>query len=292
MPNININRKTGEIEIEGDCGSEWEGSCTLIKVSKDKITLKCKTELTKECDDMKQKRKRAIGDYDTSNPYEMVQQVLDHGWAQTTTEDYAQEMITILDENIGKNEYFYYEEELDLFRVVPTKDKDELEAQENLIALIQVQGQAVTDNYGLAEMVVDKLQGDDLSAEFETQQDRYVIFLKGAAHTAPGGKAPGGCKKCGPGGEPGKFESSGDIGKKLYEMVGEGGQDDELGDVQDFGWYGLITDTGIKDASHVIVHEDSQGFFDYTSYDTEREARADWAKLESEYGDFMGDEEE
>jgi len=90
---------------------------------------------------------------------------------------------------------------------------------------------------------------------------------------------------------PGKFEVSGDVGKDLYDMVLMGYTDDQLGDVQHFGWYGLILDTGILNASHVIVKEDSDGFFYYTSYDTISEARREWELLEKEYTEFMGETE-
>lgn len=62
MPDIVVNRKTGEIEIEGDCGAQWEGSCSKIKVSKDKIILECDTELVEECEVMRKERAREINE--------------------------------------------------------------------------------------------------------------------------------------------------------------------------------------------------------------------------------------
>lgn len=70
------------------------------------------------------------------------------------------------------------------------------------------------------------------------------------------------------------------------------GCDDELGDVQGFGWYGLLLGFHGKD---YIVHEDSQGFVDVESFsmyrtdadgDTYRSAEAGnvWVDL---YDEFM-----
>lgn len=92
---------------------------------------------------------------------------------------------------------------------------------------------------------------------------------------------------------PGKFEGceNEDIGKKLYEITLDGGPDAELGEVDGFGWYGLIADTGIPEAPHVIVWEDNNGFFDYRAYESEQEARERWEALEDEYREYCDEYE-
>lgn len=89
---------------------------------------------------------------------------------------------------------------------------------------------------------------------------------------------------------PGKFEGAGDLGEELYEAIGDSSfLDEELGDVEGFGWYGLMVNFEAEAEGrtvHVIVHEDSQGFFDYEEYDTAAQARRAWKKLEREYEKF------
>lgn len=90
---------------------------------------------------------------------------------------------------------------------------------------------------------------------------------------------------------PGKFEGSANPGlaDHLYEITMDGMCDEELGDVDGFGWYGLILpeDSPLPLAATAqtsyIVSEDSQGFFDYEEYATPALARKAWAKLEAEY---------
>ena len=79
----------------------------------------------------------------------------------------------------------------------------------------------------------------------------------------------------------GKFEGSGTLGEALYEMD----PDMEIGSVQEEGWYGLILDTGLACAPHVIVREDNQGFFDIVGvFLLEEKARQVWDTYEKEYG--------
>ena len=98
---------------------------------------------------------------------------------------------------------------------------------------------------------------------------------------------------------PGKFEGTADeeLAEELYAAIGDGA-DEELGDVEGFGWYGLLVDfeTAAGDTVHVIVNEDHQGFFDYEEYDTAAQARRAWKQLEKEYEEFEesadGDDDE
>lgn len=77
-----------------------------------------------------------------------------------------------------------------------------------------------------------------------------------------------------------KFDN--EITEKLYELSLDGMVDEELGDVQDFGWYGLMKDTGVPDASYAILHEDSQGFVYSYTYPSLEEVIIVWTKLEEE----------
>lgn len=103
-------------------------------------------------------------------------------------------------------------------------------------------------------------------------------------YTAKGRKAVKGNPR------PGKFEGSGKLGEALHEMVSDSSfLDDELGDVNDFGWYGLVIDAkvpGHRGMIHAIVNEDSLGFFDVTVYPSKAKAHTAWDRLKDEYDVF------
>jgi hypothetical protein len=85
----------------------------------------------------------------------------------------------------------------------------------------------------------------------------------------------------------GKFEGNADqdLAEFLYELSMVG-CDEDLGEVDSFGWYGLLIHVyGKGKMKSYIVHEDSYGFFDYTEYNKESALTA-WAKLEAEYEEF------
>lgn len=87
----------------------------------------------------------------------------------------------------------------------------------------------------------------------------------------------------------GKFEGNTDqdLAEYLHHLSLDGCLDRELGDVQDFGWYGLLLSVmGIGKMKSYIIHENNDGFFDYTTYDTQDLSLEAWATLESEYEDF------
>ena len=77
----------------------------------------------------------------------------------------------------------------------------------------------------------------------------------------------------------GKFEgcTNQDIAQKLHDLS-LNGCDEELGDVETFGWHALI--------GSYIISEDNQGFFSYTQYDNKVKAREAWLKLEADYQKF------
>ena len=62
------------------------------------------------------------------------------------------------------------------------------------------------------------------------------------------------------------------------------------------GWYGLmrLQDLGIKEdgvpVAGVIVSQDSNGFFGYTTYPTIEKLQKEWATLEKEENDMQEDE--
>ena len=98
----------------------------------------------------------------------------------------------------------------------------------------------------------------------------------------------------------GKFEGNFNcnFGEALHQATLEGGTDDDLGDVEGFGWYGKmnlkdmnITEDG-EPIAGVIVSEDNSGFFDYTTYSSEKELDKAWNNIESEYEDFSKESEE
>lgn len=92
----------------------------------------------------------------------------------------------------------------------------------------------------------------------------------------------------------GKFEGSGELGEKIHELIGDSSfLDEELGDVQGFGWFGLLVNTrvpGHRGAVHAIVSEDNQGFFDVTVYPSAAAARKAWKEIEREYESFFDGE--
>ena len=69
---------------------------------------------------------------------------------------------------------------------------------------------------------------------------------------------------------PGKFEGCGDqrLGEALFNAAGDG-CDEEFGDVAySGGWHGLIYRPTRR--TSYVVHEDTQGFFDYEDAETSK----------------------
>lgn len=113
---------------------------------------------------------------------------------------------------------------------------------------------------------------------------------------------------------PGKFEGneSLEVAEFLNDIAGSGMTDDQIGDVESFGWHALITDLdwfktrddlqgysnsgmtwdelgNLKDALKpaYIVLEDNNGFFTYREFDSNDEARAEWKAITQEYLELM-----
>jgi hypothetical protein len=93
---------------------------------------------------------------------------------------------------------------------------------------------------------------------------------------------------------PGKFEACNDLdaAESLYDQVMQSFQDDEVGSVQELGWYGLILNSGIPGAEIAIVNEDSNGFFTYQVFDNEADAYNRWEKIQEMYEDYYEDSED
>ena len=81
---------------------------------------------------------------------------------------------------------------------------------------------------------------------------------------------------------PGKFEGCADdrLAEVLYS-ISQNGCDEDCGEVDFTGWYGLI----LHRNHGYIVSEDSQGFFDYEYFESKDEARAEYAHIESAIAD-------
>jgi hypothetical protein len=77
---------------------------------------------------------------------------------------------------------------------------------------------------------------------------------------------------------PGKFEGCDDdrLAEALYR-ASQDGCDADCGDVNEYGWYGLILH---RDHGY-IVSEDGQGFFCYERYETREDALANYTRIES-----------
>lgn len=108
---------------------------------------------------------------------------------------------------------------------------------------------------------------------------------------------------------PGKFDT--DLDSAIYELSLDGGPDEEVGDAQDFGWYGLmrggeflrdLESAGIKidrnderfleKQAGCIIHENSQGQVYVDWYEDEDELEADWKSIEDEAEEFYAEAEE
>lgn len=90
---------------------------------------------------------------------------------------------------------------------------------------------------------------------------------------------------------PGKYEGELFLTKYASEA---GSYDEELGDVEGFGWYGLINGLEVKGQGpfYGIISENNQGFVSGAWYKTEKEMRNKWSEIESDYEDFMSEGEE
>lgn len=84
---------------------------------------------------------------------------------------------------------------------------------------------------------------------------------------------------------PGKFEGNESqlMAQAVYQASLDG-TDEELGDVDNFGWYGLVKGKRYS----FILSEDSQGFVT-VNYGTHAEMKAQWDKIEKAYDEFYNE---
>jgi hypothetical protein len=87
---------------------------------------------------------------------------------------------------------------------------------------------------------------------------------------------------------PGKFEGNQDqeLAARLYD-ISLYGCCESIGDVESFGFYTLIIDDG----KGYIGYEDSQGFWTIMEYESVKDAEDNFARISSEYDDFMAEAE-
>lgn len=78
---------------------------------------------------------------------------------------------------------------------------------------------------------------------------------------------------------PGKFEGELHVTRYAHENY-----DEDIGDVQELGWYGRFSGP-IKGRGpfHIIVRENDQGFVYGKLYDSEQQINADWGEIVKEY---------
>lgn len=100
---------------------------------------------------------------------------------------------------------------------------------------------------------------------------------------------------------PGKFPD--ELAEALYQLSLDG-PDEEIGSVQEMGWYGLLLgvtpeEVGeygeeaveqMEGAQDFIISEDSQGFVDYESFESSADARYRWEEIANEIEPEEGEE--
>jgi hypothetical protein len=85
---------------------------------------------------------------------------------------------------------------------------------------------------------------------------------------------------------PGKFEGNENeqLAELLHEASLNGELDEEIGSVDELGWYGRFIDR--VDLFYYILNEDSQGFFSYEQYPDLPSMNQAWEEIESMYATF------
>ena len=78
------------------------------------------------------------------------------------------------------------------------------------------------------------------------------------------------------------------LAELLYEASLNGELDEEIGSVDELGWYGRFIDR--VDLFYYILNEDSQGFFSYEQYPTLPSLNEAWEEIEAMYLAFDGDD--
>lgn len=81
-----------------------------------------------------------------------------------------------------------------------------------------------------------------------------------------------------------KFDSL--LAEHLYGLSLESQQDDEVGSVQELGWYGLFNQ------ERAILWETNQGFVYAQDYDNDNALILAWAVVETEYRNFYAESDD
>jgi predicted nucleic acid-binding OB-fold protein len=117
---------------------------------------------------------------------------------------------------------------------------------------------------------------------------------------------------------PGKYDSI--VDSYVHALDSEGWGDEEIGDVQDFGWYGLMgpAEAGfllepdavpriareekdeltleerkeLRDVIGVIIEENDQGFVGVTYFTSKTKLKKAWEKLAADAEEFYQEQEE
>lgn len=143
--------------------------------------------------------------------------------------------------------------------------------------------------------------------------DFYDIDFKGAKVAKKNPPGTTGWRGYGPG----KYDSV--VDSYVHALDGEGWGDEEIGDVADFGWYGLMSgDPGflmepdaipriaregkdeltpeerrqLKETVGVIIHESDSGSVGITYYKSEKQLKKAWEELAAEAEEFYAGVEE
>lgn len=178
------------------------------------------------------------------------------------------DLLTIMAEaDLTIGDLFTYDSSTPLIEVVSQAAGDILiaEAQQELAA--ETQQQAIQHH----EQVLGRAQR---CADAET--DKYEVVIM----NAPQG--------------PGKFEAEGAVGEWVYDQLAEWG-DTGFGDVDSFGGYYQLAvfekpvlvkepDGTSWTFTAAITEEISNGFINFSYFDTAAEAEAKYAEIEAEYG--------
>ena len=82
----------------------------------------------------------------------------------------------------------------------------------------------------------------------------------------------------------GKFNSQED--EDLYDLSLDSGQDEEIGDCGDLGWFGLFK-SGLA-----ILCEDGQGFITVDRYKTTKDLMLAWEYIEEDYERYYEENED
>ena len=87
---------------------------------------------------------------------------------------------------------------------------------------------------------------------------------------------------------PGKYE-----GEQYATRYAHENPDEDLGDVQGFGWYGRFSGK-IKGRGpfHIITTEDNNGFVFGNYFDSESALNKEWAEIETAYEEFESGEDD